>query len=56
MPINEAAAKEPVRGRLVNEGAEAISGSPADFQRALASELTLWRGVVKTAGLQLKKE
>ena len=54
--INEAAAKEPVRGRLVNEGAEAISGSPADFHRALASELTLWCGVVKTAGLQLNKE
>lgn len=54
--INEAAAREPVRGRLANEGAEAISGSPADFQRALASELTLWRGVVKTAGLQLNKE
>ena len=54
--INAAAAIDPVRGRLVNEGAESISGSPADFQRALARELALWRGVVKTAGLKLNKE
>ncbi len=52
--INEAAAQDPVRGRLVSEGAEAISGSPADFQRALAGELTLWRTVVKTAGLKFQ--
>lgn len=56
LAINEAAAKDPVRGRLVHEGAEAISGTPADFQRALASELALWRGVVKAAGLKLNKE
>ncbi len=54
--INAAAAIDPVRARLVNEGAESISGSPADFQRALARELALWRGVVKTAGLKLNKE
>ena len=51
--INEAAAKEPVRGRLAGEGADAISGTPADFQRALTNELALWRGVVKTSGLKL---
>lgn len=51
--VNEAAAKEPVRGRLANEGADAISASPADFQRALAHELTTWRTVVKTSGLKL---
>lgn len=54
LAINEAAAKEPVRGRLINEGADAISGSPTDFQNALASELRLWQTVVKTAGLQLQ--
>lgn len=54
LAINEAAAKEPVRGRLVGEGADAISGTPADFQRALATELALWRGVVKTSGLKLQ--
>lgn len=56
LAINAAAAIDPVRGRLVNEGADAISGSPADFQRALSRELVLWRGVVKTAGLKLNKE
>ena len=56
LAINEAAAKNPVRARLVHEGAEAITGSPADFQRALAAELALWRGVVKTAGLKRDKE
>lgn len=54
LAINEAAAKEPLRGRLVGEGADAISGTPADFQRALATELALWRGVVKTSGLKLQ--
>lgn len=52
--INEVAAREPVRGRLVHEGADPISGSPADFKRALSDELSLWRGVVKNSGLQLR--
>jgi tripartite-type tricarboxylate transporter receptor subunit TctC len=52
--INEAASKEPVKGRLTGEGAEAISGSPLDFQKTLGSELALWRTVVKTAGLKLQ--
>ena len=52
--INEAAARDPVRSRLVHEGAEAISGSPADFQRTLGQELTLWRDVVTAAGLKAK--
>jgi tripartite-type tricarboxylate transporter receptor subunit TctC len=51
--VNEAAAKEPVRGRLANEGADAISASPAEFQHALATELATWRSVVKTSGLKL---
>ena len=52
--INEAAARDPVRSRLVHEGAEAISGSPADFQRTLGHELTQWRDVVTAAGLKAK--
>jgi tripartite-type tricarboxylate transporter receptor subunit TctC len=51
--INEAAATESVRKRLLSEGAETFSGSPAEFQSILASELSLWRGVVKSAGLKL---
>ena len=50
--INQAAASEHVRARLTQEGADAISGPPAEFQRALASELALWRGVAKTAGFK----
>ena len=51
--INDVAAAEPVRGRLAHEGADAVSGTPADFQQALAAELANWRSVVKTAGLKL---
>jgi tripartite-type tricarboxylate transporter receptor subunit TctC len=54
LAINETAAQDPVRGRLVNEGADAVKGTPADFQRVLASELALWRGVIKTSGLKLQ--
>ncbi len=53
LAINEVAAKDPVRSRLDSEGADAISGSPADFQRALGNELSLWRGVVKAAGIKI---
>lgn len=51
--INEAAANEAVRKRLLSEGADTFSGTPAEFQTILASELGLWRGVVKSAGLKL---
>lgn len=51
--VNEAAAREPVRGRLAHEGADAISASPADFQRVLSTELATWRGIVSSAGLKL---
>ena len=54
LAINQAAAQEPVRGRLQHEGAEAISASAAEFQRTLAQELTQWREVAKAAGLQPK--
>jgi tripartite-type tricarboxylate transporter receptor subunit TctC len=52
--INEVAAADLVRNRLVHEGADPISGSPADFKRALSSELALWKGVVKTSGMKLQ--
>ena len=51
--VNDAAAREPVKGRLTNEGADAISGTPADFGRILSTELATWRGVVKSANLKL---
>lgn len=49
--INAAAAVDPVRSRLINEGADAIQGTPGEFQQTLAAELALWRGVVKAAGI-----
>jgi tripartite-type tricarboxylate transporter receptor subunit TctC len=52
--INEAAARDPVRSRLVHEGAEAISGSSTDFQRVLGQELALWREVASAAGMKAK--
>lgn len=51
--ITEATAKEPLRARLVNEGAELVRGSPAEFGQTLVDELALWRGVVKGARLKL---
>ncbi|GAB3473744.1 tripartite tricarboxylate transporter substrate binding protein [Polaromonas eurypsychrophila] len=50
--INEAAARDPMRSRLSHEGADAVSGSPADFRKALVAETVLWREVAKTAGLK----
>lgn len=51
--INEAAAGEGVRDRLLSEGAQILRGPPADFQRNLSMELRLWRKVVSSAGIKL---
>jgi hypothetical protein len=53
--INEVAAQEPVRSRLMHEGAEAISGTPEAFARTLSHELVQWRAVAKSAGLRADK-
>ncbi|PUE30256.1 Fis family transcriptional regulator [Limnohabitans sp. JirII-29] len=53
--IHEVAAHEPVRTRLMHEGAEAISGSPEEFGRTLSHELVQWRAVAKAAGLRTDK-
>jgi len=53
--INEVAAQEPVRSRLMHEGAEAISGTPEAFARTLSHELVQWRAVAKAAGLRTDK-
>ena len=51
--INEATGKEQIRTRLVNEGAELVRGSSADFSQNLVDELAMWRSVVKGARLKL---
>ena len=52
--VNEAAAQDPVRGRLLNEGADPVSGTPADWGRTLSQELGMWRSVVKSGSLKLQ--
>jgi tripartite-type tricarboxylate transporter receptor subunit TctC len=51
--INDAAADKLVADRLKHEGAQAISGSPDDFGKALTAELEMWQGVVKKSGMAL---
>ncbi|MDB5841783.1 MAG: Fis family transcriptional regulator, partial [Herminiimonas sp.] len=51
--INEVSAKEPLKGRLVSEGAEAYRTTPAEFGKILSSELTMWKEVAKAANLKL---
>ena len=52
--INEASAKEPLKGRLVNEGAEAYSAAPEEFQAMLGNELAMWKTVVKTGNIKVE--
>lgn len=50
--INEAAAGPGLRSRLSYEGADPVSGSAADFRKALQAEIVLWRDVAKAAGFK----
>jgi tripartite-type tricarboxylate transporter receptor subunit TctC len=52
--INEAAKEDVIRERLVSEGAQSFSGTPAAFQMHLAKEISLWQSVVKTAGIKIQ--
>jgi tripartite-type tricarboxylate transporter receptor subunit TctC len=52
--VNEASAKEPLKGRLVNEGAEAYSAAPEEFQSMLSNELQVWKTVVKTGNIKVE--
>jgi tripartite-type tricarboxylate transporter receptor subunit TctC len=52
--VNEASAREPLKGRLVNEGAEAYSAAPEKFQDMLDSELTMWKTVVRTGNIKVE--
>lgn len=51
--VNEASSKEPLKGRLLSEGAEGFSGTPADFRGMLGQELSMWKSVVKTGNIQV---
>jgi len=52
--INYAANKDPLKARLAKEGAQSYKLSPAEFQKALNSELKLWQDVVKSANLKIE--
>lgn len=50
--VNEVAAKEPLKTRLINEGAEPYRGAPADFKSVLSTELKTWQDVAKATNLK----
>jgi len=52
--VNDAAAAEPVKGRLQHEGADPVRLAPAAFGEELRKELALWRGVAQQPGMQLR--
>lgn len=52
--VNEAAAAEPVKGRLLHEGADPLRLTPAGFAQELAKELAMWRSVASNPGMQLR--
>ncbi|WP_349606814.1 MULTISPECIES: tripartite tricarboxylate transporter substrate binding protein [Cupriavidus] len=52
--VNEAAAADPVKARLVQEGADSVRLTPAAFGQELNKELALWRGVASHPGIQLQ--
>lgn len=52
--INDAAAAEPVKGRLVSEGADPVQLTPAAFGQELGKELALWRAVARHLGMPLR--
>jgi tripartite-type tricarboxylate transporter receptor subunit TctC len=43
--VNDSAAAEPVKGRLVHEGADPVRLAPAGFAQELGKELASWRAV-----------
>lgn len=52
--INDAAAAEPVKSRLLHEGADPIRMTPGAFGEELRKELALWRDVANKPGMQLR--
>lgn len=50
--VNELAATEAMRARLIGEGATPHSGTPAQFGTLLGTELALWQEVAKASNLK----
>jgi tripartite-type tricarboxylate transporter receptor subunit TctC len=51
--INEAAAKEPIKSRLVSEGAAAFRATPREFRAMLSTELAMWKDVMKSGSIKM---
>lgn len=52
--VNDAAAADPVKARLLQEGADPVRLTPAAFGQELNKELSLWRTVASHPGMQLR--
>lgn len=52
--ISKAASKDPIKGRLLKEGAQIYQTSPEQMKQLLSSELQQWRNVVKNANMKLQ--
>jgi len=52
--IQKAASKDPLKGRLLKEGAQLYQTSPVQMQKLLSNELQQWRSVVKSADMKLQ--
>jgi tripartite-type tricarboxylate transporter receptor subunit TctC len=52
--VNDAAAAEPVKSRLLHEGADPVRLTPVAFGEELRKELALWRDVAQKPGMQLR--
>lgn len=52
--IAKAASKDPIKGRLLKEGAQLYQTTPTQMQKLLNNELQQWRSVVKSADMKLQ--
>ena len=52
--IQKASSKDPLKGRLLKEGAQLYQTTPTQMQKLLTNELQQWRSVVKSADMKLQ--
>jgi tripartite-type tricarboxylate transporter receptor subunit TctC len=52
--ISKAASKDPIKGRMIKEGAQIYQTTPEQMRQLLGSELNQWKTVVKAAHMKLQ--
>jgi tripartite-type tricarboxylate transporter receptor subunit TctC len=52
--IQKASSKDPLKARLLKEGAQLYQTTPLQMQKLLSNELQQWRSVVKSADIKLQ--